>query len=105
MAEPGFNPTSAPESRAPYMPSHCLTCSDVNMGFKLSLFLVFLSFFKSSDRDEFYRTLQLGGRNGRNICLEPYATNGICPQESLSGVTGEKGLNSAQTSQIQSLAE
>lgn len=96
---------SAPESRALSVPPHCLTCSDVNMGFKLSLFLVFLSFFKSSDKNEFYRTLQLGGKDGRNICLEPYATNGICPQESPSGVTGKKGLNSTQTSQIQALAQ
>lgn len=55
-------------------------------GFQTVFFL--LSLFKFSDGDEFYRTVQLGGKAGRNIHLEPYATHDtlVYSQESQSVV-------------------
>lgn len=101
MAELGYKPIScAPESSTLSTPPHSFTCSYVNMGFELFLF----PSFKSSDGDESYRALQLGGKARRNNYLEAYTTNGIYRQDSQSGVMGKKGLNLRQTSQTQALA-
>lgn len=86
MAESGYAPTSARVQhslQACHQMPHMFLCE-----FECQAVSFLLSLFKSSDGDELYRTVQLGGKAGRNIHLEPYVTHDILAysQESQSVV-------------------